>query len=87
MAISVCTFADRPDLAERGLPSAEVWPEYNLHGDVLNPYWGPLLDELPEYQLIMLDEATSQVVGELHTGPLAWDGDDNHLPDRSRSRR
>jgi RimJ/RimL family protein N-acetyltransferase len=81
MAISLHTFADRPDLADRGIPSAEVWPEYNLHGDVLNPYWGPLLEELPEYQLVMLDEATGQVVGELHTGPMPWDGDDDHLPD------
>ena len=26
------TWAERPDLAERGPPSEAVWPEYNLHG-------------------------------------------------------
>ena len=30
------TAAERPDLWERGIDSASVWPEYNLHGDVLN---------------------------------------------------
>jgi GNAT superfamily N-acetyltransferase len=79
MALSVYTFAQRPDLAERGVPAADVWPEYNLHGDVLNPYWRPLLDELPQFQLLMYDDESDTVLGELHTGPLSWDGEDAHL--------
>jgi hypothetical protein len=79
MALSVYTFAQRPDLAERGVPSADVWPEYNLHGDVLSPYWRPLLDELPQFQLLMYDDESDTVLGELHTGPLSWDGEDAHL--------
>ena len=74
------TFAERPDLAEEGIPSREVWPEYNLHGDVLNPLWGSLCDELPEFQAVVVDGATDVIVAELHTGPLMWDGIEDHLP-------
>ena len=74
------TFAERPDLGEAGIASRDVWPEYNLHGDVVNPLWGPLCDELPEFQSVVVDQETGRVVAELHTGPLAWDGLDRHLP-------
>ena len=47
MAFTMHTAAERPDLWERGLDSATVWPEYNLHGDVLNQWWR-YLDEEPE---------------------------------------
>ena len=40
------TAAERPDLWERGIDSSTVWPEYNLHGDVLNQWWGLLDVEL-----------------------------------------
>ncbi|MGN6242241.1 MAG: hypothetical protein ACTHQ3_01030 [Motilibacteraceae bacterium] len=75
------TAAERPDLWERGLDSASVWPEYNLHGDVLNAFWPRLDQELAHYQFVLHDEERDEVVAEGHTGPLWWDGDDDHLPD------
>ena len=78
--MEVYTFAERPDLAEVGVPSVDVWPEYNLHGDVVNPPWGPLCDELPEFQAVVVDQGSGLAVAELHTGPLMWDGVDAHLP-------
>jgi hypothetical protein len=44
--LSLHTAVERPDLRERGIPSDWVWPEYNLHGDVvsgadLGDYWEP----------------------------------------------
>jgi GNAT superfamily N-acetyltransferase len=81
VSVRVFTWAERPDLAERGPDSAEVWPEYNHHGDVFDDWWEPLLDELPEYQFALYDEEADVVVAEGHTGPLAWDGDDGTLPD------
>jgi GNAT superfamily N-acetyltransferase len=81
VAVRVWTFAERPDLADRGVPSRDVWPEYTMHGDVLNEYWPALLEELPEYQMVLFDDELDTVVGELHTGPLAWDGEVAHLPD------
>ena len=44
------TAAERPGLWQRGIPSAAVWPEYNLHGDRLNQWWGHLDDELADFQ-------------------------------------
>jgi hypothetical protein len=58
-----------------------VWPEYNLHGDVLNRWWPHLDQELSAYQFVVYDEAHDTVVAEGHTGPLWWDGTDEHLPD------
>ncbi len=75
------TWAERPDLAERGVPAEAVWPEYNLHGDVFDEWWTPLLEELPEYQFALYDEAADVVLAETHTGPLEWNGDDSQLPD------
>ena len=78
--LRIHTAAERPDLWERGLDSAAVWPEYNLHGDVLNQWWGLLDVELPELQFVLHDDETDMVVAEGHTGAFAWDGDDATLP-------
>ncbi len=56
--------AERPDLWDRGIPSAEVWPEYNLHGDVLNRWWGSLDVDLPQFQFVLFDETDDEVVAE-----------------------
>jgi GNAT superfamily N-acetyltransferase len=72
------TWAERPELADHGIPSGEVWPEYNLHGDVFAEYWGALEEEFPEFQFALLDGDV--VVAEGHTAPLAWDGADATLP-------
>lgn len=81
MTFSMHTAAERPDLWERGIPSEAVWPEYNLHGDVLNQWWGYLDEELADFQFVLHDEANDEVVAEGHTGPLWWDGSDETLPD------
>jgi GNAT superfamily N-acetyltransferase len=75
------TAADRPDLWERGIPSDTVWPEYQLHGDVVNQWWGLLDEELRDYQFVLYDEANDLVAAEGHTGPMRWDGTDATLPD------
>ena len=81
MTFAVHTAAERPDLWERGIDSESVWPEYNLHGDVLNAWWGYLDEELPDFQFVLYDEANDEVVAEGHTGPFWWDGADDTLPD------
>jgi GNAT superfamily N-acetyltransferase len=77
MALRALSWAERPDLADRGLD--DVWPEYNHHGDVMADWWEPMLD-LTEFQFVLYDEDADLVVGEGHTGPLVWDGDDATLP-------
>jgi hypothetical protein len=81
MTFTVHTAAERPDLWDRGIPSESVWPEYNLHGDVLNRWWGHLDEELREFQFVLYDEARDEVVAEGHTGPLWWNGQDEALPE------
>ena len=80
MALTLHTAAERPDLWERGIDSVDVWPEYNLHGDVLNQWWGYLDEELADFQFVLYDDQADAVVAEGHTGPLWWDGDDATLP-------
>jgi hypothetical protein len=77
---SMHTAAERPDLWERGIDSALVWPEYNLHGDHLNQWWGLLDEELAEFQFVLYDDAEDVVVAEGHTGAFVWDGVDASLP-------
>jgi len=81
--VTVClhTWAERPDLAERGPASSAIWPEYNRHGDAFADWWDPLLDELPEYQFALYDDVADVVLAEAHTGPLTWSGDETRLPD------
>lgn len=80
MTFSIHTAAERPDLWKRGISSASVWPQYNLHGDVLNRWWGHLDEDLPEFQFVLYDEARDEVVAEGHTGPLWWNKQDEALP-------
>src|SRR3954465_12826645 len=75
----VVTWAERPELADRGVPSSDVWPEYNLHGDVFDEHWAALLERFPEYQVALLNDA-DEVVAEGHTGPIVWNGEDASLP-------
>jgi hypothetical protein len=58
-----------------------VWPEYNLHGDILNRWWGLLEEELADYQFVLYDETDDVVVAEGHTGPMWWDAADVTLPE------
>ncbi len=81
MPLTMHTAADRPDLWERGIPSESVWPEYNLHGDVLNKWWGRLDVDFPEFQFVLHEDTSDEVVAEGHTAPLWWDGVDHTLPD------
>ena len=70
MTFAMYTASERPDLWQRGIPSAAVWQEYNLHGDVLNRWWGYLDEELPDFEFVLYDEALDDVGAEGHTGPL-----------------
>lgn len=67
-------FSERPELWER-IPalSAEVWPEYNRHGDVTNRYWDRLYEEFPAYQFVLYDEKADDVLAEGHSAPCTWD--------------
>jgi hypothetical protein len=74
VAVTIVRYADRPELWERiAALATDVWPEYNLHGDVLNQYWGRLYDDFAEFQFVLYDDELDEVLAEAHTIPCAWD--------------
>ena len=70
----VFTVADRPELADRLDELGEVWPAFLTHDEVVNSRWGDLYTRWPEYQLVLVDEDTDEVLGKGNTMPVEWDG-------------
>ena len=56
-----------------------MWPEYNLHGDILNRYWARLYQEFEGFQFVRYDQAAGKVLAEGNTAPCPWDGSDEGL--------
>jgi len=76
----VVRYSDRPELWETfGGLFAEIWPEYNRHGETLNHYWAQLYDVFPEWQFVLCDPGDGTVLAKGHTIPVAWDGTDSGL--------
>jgi GNAT superfamily N-acetyltransferase len=73
-------YADRPDLVERRYEelSLRTFPEYMHHNESGGLYWGRLYDELPEFQVVLLDG--DLLVAEAHAVPMPWDGTLADLP-------
>jgi hypothetical protein len=80
-AVTAHTSSDRPDLWARAIRLPTVWPEYNLHGETVNYWWPQLDEEFPDFQFLLYDQADDTVLAVGITGPLAWDGRDESLPD------
>lgn len=56
-----------------------MWPEYNLHGDVVGALWSRLYDVVPQFQSVCWDEESGEVLAEANTVPCWWDGTDRGL--------
>jgi hypothetical protein len=77
--MNVIRYSERPELwKDTAAISHEVWPEYNLHSEDPNGYWGRLFEEFPEFQFVLYD---TEVIAEGHTVPCAWDGTEDGLGD------
>jgi len=76
----IVRYSDRPELwaGTDGL-FADIWPEYNQHGAILNHYWDRLYDVFPQWQFLLCDHGTDEVLAEGHAIPVAWDGSDAAL--------
>jgi hypothetical protein len=81
MGIEVVRYSERPELWEQlhGL-AEEVWPEYSLHGDVINQYWARLYEAFPEWQFAIYADSDKTALAEGQTIPVSWDGTDDGLP-------
>jgi hypothetical protein len=62
-----------------GIPALDVWPEYNLHADVVGALWSRLHTEVPKFQSVCWDEDSGTVLAEANTVPCWWDGTDDGL--------
>jgi hypothetical protein len=78
--VRIVTLAERPELSGEGIPSRDVWPEYNLHSALSNRLWPRLYEELQDFQFGVFDEQTGDLLAEGHTAPCAWSGRDEDLP-------
>jgi hypothetical protein len=79
MSLAVASAAERPELLEPAWERMrDVLPEYNNHGDVLNRYWGRLVDELPDFQFHVADG--DEPVARARSIPIRWDGTVEDLP-------
>ena len=77
MLLRWATTDQRPDLP--GVPSRDVWPEYNLHGDVVSALWHRLFEEVPHLQSVGWDDTADEVLVEANTVTCVWDGTDADL--------
>ena len=78
--VRVVRYSEQPELWD-GMAElmAGVWPEYNLHGEELNYYWGRLYDDFPDWQFVLVDTEAGEVLAEGNTIPVGWDGTDDGL--------
>lgn len=74
MPAQIFTDSERPDLWERLDELADPWPEFIHHDAVVVEWWPLLHDRLPDFQLILHDPDTDEVLGRGCTIPVAWDG-------------
>ena len=79
---TIITGKDCPDLLEI---SDEVvvssWPEFMLKEPVANEYWSDLYQIFPEFQFMLLETGTDNVIAVGNSIPLVWDDDFGNLPD------
>jgi hypothetical protein len=81
MTVRIVSARERPDLADQAEEAtAGAFPEYNTHGDVASPRWSRLYDDYPDFQLVLWDDATGEVLGEANTIPCRFDGTLQGLP-------
>ena len=81
MSVRIVSALERPDLADQAdEATAGAFPEYNTHGDVASPRWSRLYDDYPDFQLVLWDDATGEVLGEANTIPCRFDGTVQGLP-------
>jgi GNAT superfamily N-acetyltransferase len=77
MVLRWATRDQRPALPE--IPARDVWPEYNLHGDVVGRMWHRLDDDVRHMQSVGWDDATGDVLVETNAIACVWDGTDRDL--------
>ena len=78
--MNLVRYADRPDLRARRYDelTQPAFPEFMFHNEQGGRYWPRLYEEHPDFQLALVER--DDLVAELHSLPIAWDGSDEDLP-------
>ena len=79
--LAIVTADERPDLWEQAEAAfLDVWPVYNLHGDVSGEYFGALVPRYAHLQFLVWDAAAARAVARGRTIPFRWNGTLDDLP-------
>jgi hypothetical protein len=79
--VKIVTAAERPDLWEEFSSAfGDVWPEYNMHGDVSGQYFSALVPRYARFQFLVWDDEAARAVARGRSLPLTWDGTLHDLP-------
>jgi hypothetical protein len=79
---ALVTLVDQPELFRS--PNdllGPTWPEFMLHDQTSEIYWGKLAEYFPQYQFYLLDQASGRVRALGNCLPLSYDGTSEDLPD------
>ena len=77
----IVRYSERPELWDSTDDLfADVWPEYNQHGQTLNHYWGQLYDVFPQWQFFLCDPGSGEVLAWPTTRAGIHRGLDLHSP-------
>ena len=81
--LAAFTAAERPDLWERARDSSVfdgLWPEYNVHGNHADRYFGELYPRHAGLQILFTDRRSDSFAARGRTIPFRWDGSLADLP-------
>ncbi len=79
--IEILPVYKREDLSDQVNSITDIaWPEFMLHDDYANKYFGYLYNQFPEYQFIMVED--DRVIALGNCVPLSWYNSLDSLPDR-----
>jgi hypothetical protein len=79
--LEVLTAEERPDLWENAKSVfADVWPEYNNHGNNTGAIFSSLVPRHAQLQVLLFDRASRSIVARGRTIPFHWDGSVDDLP-------
>jgi GNAT superfamily N-acetyltransferase len=77
----IVTADTHPDLWDEALHTFDdVWPEYNLRGDVSGQYFNALVPRFARFQLLVWDTDAERIIARGRTIPFTWDGTLEDLP-------
>ncbi|MGO9342301.1 MAG: N-acetyltransferase [Acidimicrobiales bacterium] len=81
--LAAFTASERPDLwalARDERPFESLWPEYNHHGNHTGEYFGSLVPDRADFQVLFVDRRSDRLIARARTIPFRWDGTLADLP-------